>query len=102
MKIFAFKLSMPNVGSWNGRWTGEDNLYIRFRKMTNKRIEETGIKEGSYRYNFGDGWSANVNVFVVDGKERQRLQRKSKGFAGYDWMIDSIIKNEKIIVPDED
>ncbi len=101
MKTFAFKLSMPNVGSWNGRWSGENDLYIRFRKLTNKQIEESKIEEKGYHYNFGDGWSANVCVFTVDSKERQKLQRKSKGFAGYDWMIDSIIKNGKIISSDD-
>lgn len=101
MKIFAFKLSMPNVGSWNGRWSGENDLYIRFKKLTNKQIEESKIEEKGYHYSFGDGWSANVSVFAVDSKERQKLQRKSKGFAGYDWMIDSIIKNGKIISSDD-
>lgn len=97
MKIFAFKLTMPNVGSWNGRWSGEKDLYIKFRKLTNKQIEKSKIEEKSHYYNFGDGWDANVSVFVVDSKERQILQRKSRGFASYDWMIDSIIENGKII-----
>jgi hypothetical protein len=102
MKTYAFKLSMPNVGSWNGRWSGEDDIYIKFRKLKKKQIEESMIGEGGYHYSFGDGWSANVNVFVVDSQERQKLQRKSKGFAGYDWMIDSIIKNGKIIAEEDD
>lgn len=89
---------MPNVGSWNSEWTGENNLYIKFRRLTNKQIEESKVEENFYHYNFGDGWSANVEVFVVDSKERQKLDRKSKGFAGYDWMIDSIIEHGKIIV----
>lgn len=97
MKIYAFKLTMPNVGSWNGRWSGEKDVYIKFRKLTNKQIEESKIEERGYCYNFGDGWSANVSVFTVDSKERRRLQQKSKGFCDYDWMIDSIIKNGKII-----
>ncbi|MBA2877997.1 hypothetical protein HNR63_001051 [Anoxybacillus kamchatkensis] len=95
MKIFAFTLTMPNVGSWNGRWSGEKDLYVKFRTLKNKDAER--VKEGNYYYDFGDGWGANVNVRVVDSKEKQRLQRKSKGFAGYDWMIDSIIENGEII-----
>ncbi len=101
MKTFAFQLSMPNAGSWNGRWSGEKDLYIKFRKLTNKQIEESRIEERGYYYNFGDGWGASINVFVLDSKERQKLQRKSKGFCGYDWMIDSIIKNGKIISSDD-
>lgn len=102
MKTFAFTLSMPSVGSWNGRWSGEKDLYVRFRKLTNKQLTESSIEERSYSYNFGDGWRAGINVRVVDSKERQLLQRKSKGFAGYEWMIDSIIKNGKIICDEEE
>jgi hypothetical protein len=101
MKILAFKLSMPNVGSWNGRWSGENDLYVRTRKFKNKELEESPIEERNYHYSFGDGWSANVNVVQIDSKERTKLERKSRGFAGYDWMIDSIINNGKIIVEDE-
>jgi RNase P/RNase MRP subunit POP5 len=101
VKIFAFQLSMPNVGSWNGKWSGERDLYVKFRKLKNKELEQSKIEEGSYYYNFGDGWGANVNVRVVDGRERDRLARRSKGFAGYDWMIDSIIKHGKIISSDD-
>lgn len=97
MKIYAFKLSMPNVGSWNGEWSGKKDLYIQFRKLTNKQITDSGIKEGSHHYNFGDGWSANVSVSEIDSEEKRKLSKRSKGFAGYDWMIDSIIENQKII-----
>ena len=27
--ILSFTLSMPNIGSWNGKWTGSKNLYAR-------------------------------------------------------------------------
>lgn len=98
MKIFAFTLNMPNVGSWNGRWSGERDLYLKFRSLKNKDAES--LKEGSYYYNFGDGWGASVQVSIIDSKEKQRLQRKSKGFAGYDWMIDSILNHGKIVAED--
>ena len=93
MKIYAFKLSMPGVGSWNGKWSGEKDLYIKFRKLTNEKIKSSLIEEKNYHYNFGDGWRANVSVFVVDSKERNKLERRSQGFCGYDWMIDSIINH---------
>ena len=55
---------------------------------------------GYYYYNFGDGWGASVNVYILDGaKEASRLRRKSDGFCGYEWMIDSIITNGKILCP---
>jgi hypothetical protein len=100
MKTFAFELSMPGVSSWNGRWSGEKDLYVVFKRLSKQRIEESQIKVGNYGYDFGDGWRARVNVRQVDSKERQKLSRKSKGFAGYDWMVESIIKHGKIIAED--
>jgi hypothetical protein len=28
-----FTLSMPNRGSWNGRWSGENNFYGLFKTL---------------------------------------------------------------------
>ena len=51
---------MPNIGSWNGRWTGEARCYTRIRKFgRRKAAKEAAAKilaEGSYYDNFGDGW----------------------------------------------
>lgn len=89
MKLVAFTLGMPNKGSWNGKWTGEDNLYCRVKRFRNdEKVPE--LKE--YWYSWGDGWAAEVVAKEVFGKEAQSLRKRSKGFAGYDWMIDSIIK----------
>lgn len=30
--MIVFTLTMPSVGSWNNRWTGEDRLYARTMK----------------------------------------------------------------------
>lgn len=27
--ILEFKLSMPNIGSWNGKWSGEDEYFAK-------------------------------------------------------------------------
>lgn len=101
MKIFAFKLTMPNTASWDGRWSGESDLHVKFRTLTDKQIEESGIIEGDHYYDFGDGWGANVNVSVVSSKTKQDLIKISRGFAGYEWMIGSIIKHGAIISPSE-
>ncbi len=100
--ILCFTLSMPNVGSWNGKWSGEDNLYARIVNFGNSK---KGIARADYirgrspfRYNFGDGWSANVSVEVVGAREAARLRKASKGFCGYDWMIDSIRQHGDIRV----
>ena len=97
--LLAFTLSMPNVGSWNGKWTAAGNLYARVISIGNKKRADEILAKNSFRYNFGDGWVAGISVKKVDAKEARRLRRESKGFCGYEWMIDSIRANLKIIVP---
>ena len=99
--IICFKLTMPNNNSWNGKWTGEGNLYARTFRFTTKAMKEKAQKAlegGSYYYNFGDGWGASVAVSEISADERKRINKASKGFCGYDWMIDSIFKHGKITV----
>lgn len=103
--ILKFELSMPNVGSWNGKWTGEDRFYARTynytqRFGTSKKAKdrlESILTTGNYWYNFGDGWSANVSVEKIDGRQAKGINKKSKGFMGYDWMIDSILWENEIL-----
>lgn len=105
--ILAFKLSMPNVGSWNGKWSGEEELYVKTVNLGNSKkatIKAQNLlthkdNSGYFYYNFGDGWGAGVTVYPVNAKEAAKLRKKSKGFCGYDWMIDSIISDGKIIAP---
>ena len=92
--ILSFTLSMPNNNSWNGKWSGEDRLYVRTinfgkTKKAEKHANEI-LQEGSFYYNFGDGWGASVAVAKVDAKEAAKLRKISAGFSGYDWMIESI------------
>ena len=92
--ILSFELSMPNVGAWNGRWSGENDYYgqiCNFGKSQKALVKAQKILDiGNFHYDFGDGWSAGVTVTKVDAKEAGKLRRKSKGFCGYLWMIDSI------------
>ena len=89
MKILSFELTMPNIGSWNGKWTGSDKKYFVIKRMKDKvadkimeGAESIPIYEGfsskcigsspprkNYYYNFGDGWGANICVEQVDAKE---------------------------------
>ena len=98
--ILSFTLSMPNVGSWDGKWSGQDRLYVKVISFGRSKDENDRAKEildkGYFHYSFGDGWSAGVTVKKVDSRERERLRRKSSGFCGYDWMIRSIISDMKI------
>lgn len=103
--LLKFELSMPNVGSWNGHWSGERDLHARVIQYRGKEKEEKAkeiLKIGYFHYNFGDGWSAGISVEKIDSKEAVKVRRKSSGFCGYDWMIHSINKNNKIIPPSED
>lgn len=97
----CFRLSMPNVGSWNGKWTGEDNFYAVVKQFkTKKALLAAGLLKPYYHYNFGDGWSAGISITEVDGKEVRNIRRNTMGFCGYEWMIDSIVKNGKILNSD--
>ena len=103
--ILCFELSMPNVGSWNSQWFGGKDCYAKVinfghSKKAIKRAQRI-LDEGYYRYNFGDGWAAGIKVKEVDNKESARMRRKSKGFCGYDWMVDSIRLDGKIISSSE-
>jgi hypothetical protein len=81
-----FELTMPNRGSWNGKWTGDGGKYTVKRKID---LDNPCIGK-SFWYQWNDGWGANVGVRTA-GKEKP-----SNDFRGYDWMIDSIIEHGKI------
>ena len=93
--MIAFELTMPHCGSWNGKWTGEDHNYIRV--MDQRKVPKEYWGKDFY-YRWDDGWEARVSVTQVDVKEGRRLERLSSGFAGYDWMIRSIIKHGEIVL----
>ena len=101
--ILSFQLGMPNVGSWNGKWTGADRKYFVVRNVSKRWIEnqphfEKLVKDGrdGWYYNFGDGWGASVDVEIIDGAEARRRRKVSAGFCGYEWMITSIMHDGKI------
>lgn len=83
-----FELSMPNVGSWNGKWSGEDDIYTVSKTLTKKNEDLIGQ---DFYYNFGDGWGASVKV-----REARPREKATNRFCGYEWMIDSILANRKI------
>jgi hypothetical protein len=91
--IVAFTLSMPNNNAWNGRWSGEGNVYAIVRSFRGAIKFNVGE---SYYYNFGDGWGASVYAKAVTAGEAAKLRRKSKGFCGYDWMVDDIVRLGRI------
>ena len=80
------ELTMPNVGSWNGKWTGEKDRYTIVVK--NKRAKDL---IGNYHYDFGDGWGANVKIRKAEPREKV-----TNKFASYEWMVKSILEKGKI------
>lgn len=91
--MIAFILTMPNRGSWNGRWSGENDLYAIVKP---DRSVPKDIVGKSFWYNWSDGWSTCVSVEKVDGKTGNWMRKKSRGFCGYNWMVESIIKKGSI------
>jgi len=103
--ILAFKLSMPNNNALNGTWTGDNTFYARvvnFGRSKSAVAKATEIRDkGYFTYNFGDGWRAGITVTEVDAKEAARIRRKTAGFCGYEWMIDSIRQDMTIVAPSD-
>lgn len=50
-------------------------------------------------YRWDDGWEACVSVRRMPVNEARKLERRSDGFCGYDWMITSIV-NKGCIEPE--
>lgn len=103
MYTVSFELKMPNAGAWNGKWTGANRQYFIIKKITTNVMKRSYFKRlvedchETWYYNFGDGWTASVRAEIIHhsrGKERREI---SSGFAGYDWMVDSIISFGNII-----
>lgn len=93
--IVAFELSMPSVASWNGRWRGEGNLYAIVRSVPAMKGAEI-VQQRRYTYAFGDGWVAAVTAREVTRSEAAKLRRNTRGFCGYDWMVESILRRGAI------
>lgn len=90
MKI-AYILTMPNIGSWNGSWTGSTNLYARTRGVfKDKSKQKELLDRKNFFYDFGDGWGANVEMSLVTESEANKMNKITRGFYGYEWMINSI------------
>jgi len=87
--ILCFELTMPGTNSYNGKWSGEDQKhYLFMSRVSRKRMEELNGKY--FSYSFGDGWRAGVSVEMIDGIEKRKRVKINAGFAGYNWMADSI------------
>ncbi len=98
MKI-AFILSMPGSPSWNRRWSGEGNLYAIIQSFTGKKgaaKAEEILTKSYYSYGWSDGWRASIKVKQVDAAEAKKIKTASRGFCGYEWMVESILSHGAI------
>ena len=94
--MIVFELSMPNKGSWNGKWSGEGRPYIRVK---DERSVPKDLWNKDFYYTWDDGWSACVSLRRVPATEARKLEKASVGFCGYDWMIKSILEYGEILKP---
>lgn len=87
-KRIIFELSMPSNNSWNGKWSGEDNVYTVAKTLPE---DKSHALKRRYTYSFGDGW-----VAAVQTREAKPREKATNRFCGYEWMIDSILKRNAI------
>ena len=92
--MILFKLTMPNIGSWNDKWSGSNRNYSRV--MHDKDVPKE-LWDKDFYYGWDDGWTACVSVSHMNYKDAQKENKRSDGFSGYDWMIRSIIKYGEIL-----
>lgn len=98
--MISFELSMPGSPSWNGKWSGEGRLFAVVKSLPNsekgKAKAEEILKPGYYSYSWPDGWRARIGVRQVTSAEARKIRKLSRGFCGYEWMIDSILLHGEI------
>lgn len=88
---------MPGNNSWNGKWSGEGKCYAAKRRVKDSTADK--LTGRTFSYNFDDGWRAGVESKTVDAKTCRAVMKRSQGFCGYEWMIDSIIADGAIYGP---
>lgn len=97
MPLISFQLTMPNAGSWNGRWSGEGKKYYVIENISTRYLNSQEHfklllenNHDSWHYSWGDGWGANVTAEIIDASEAKKRRKESAGFCGYEWMIKAI------------
>ena len=51
----------------------------------------------SWHYSWNDGGGANVTAEIIEDDEARKRNKISKGFYGYDWMVNSIMYYGEIL-----
>lgn len=97
--LIQFTLSMPSNSSWNGKWSGEGKLYAIVKSSRAEKYMQPILERGYWSYTFGDGWTAGVSAKEIDAATARKVRKQSRGFCGYDWMVDSILAHNEIYGP---
>jgi hypothetical protein len=96
MTCVEFKLAMPNRGSWDNRWSGESRNYTLVKDFDDELALQ--LDGRSWSYSWPDGWRAEISARLV---HEAATQPPSHGFHGYDWMVESILRYDKIYADHE-
>lgn len=91
--MIMFELTFPCRGSWNGKWSGEKDRHCVF--MRENRVPRNFVGQ-TYLYDFGDGWTAKIEVTKIDYGSYRKMKKVPTGFCGYNWMVKSIVSKGKI------
>lgn len=96
--MVVFELTMPNRGSWNGRWSGENDTHIIVKHNQSVPADIIGK---DFWYTWDDGWSACISVTKLNSRspEYRDLVKRNTGFCSYNWMVESIINFGEIRKP---
>ena len=84
MTVLLFEYGHSKINTWNGHWTGEGKVFAKEVFLT-------------FTHDFGDGWVAKITMTVGAKKDFEEIMKRSEGFLGYEWIIDSILKHGKIV-----
>jgi hypothetical protein len=92
MSRIEFRLSMPSTGNASSSSWGKDRDYVIVRTLPAAQADAVlnGTTRQSWFHRWDDGWTALVTGRLMKTGERRP---KSDGFAGYDWMVDNIIRH---------
>jgi len=95
--MVVFDLTMPSIGSWNGRWSGGGERFAKVLRLP--KAQEAALDGQAFYHTFSDGWVACIEARRVDARAAAKARKQSRGFCGYDWMVDSIVQHGRIVLP---
>ena len=78
--MIIFELTMPNRGSWNGKWSQENNrhIIIKNERYFPKDIINNILEKRDFYYRWDDGWTACVSVSKINYKDANKLKKTAR------------------------